>query len=165
MSKKRRKRRPRPAPAKPPAADSAAAKAPPAPRRRRAQPLDDERPPAPWGSFPLVELVVLVALVMLVAGFVIQGQRGTVLIGVGLVLGALAGIELSIREHFAGYRSHTLVLSGALAVAVLGALAFLTGGSVWLPLALAAAIAVFALAAWGLTRAFTRRSGQAFKVR
>ena len=57
---------------------------------------------------------------MLVAGFVVQGGRGPVLIGVGLVLGALAGLELSIREHFAGYRSHTLVLSGALAVAVLG---------------------------------------------
>ncbi len=84
------------------------------------------------------------------------------MIGVGLVLGALAGLELSIREHFAGYRSHTLVLSGALAVAVLAGLAFLT---LWLPIALAAASAAFALAAWGLTRAFRRRSGQAFKVR
>ena len=163
MSRKRRKRRPRPAPAKAPAGEPAAAKAPATARRRKPRSLD-ERPPAPWGSFPLVELVVLVALVMLVAGFVVQGQRGSAMIGVGLVLGALAGVELSIREHFAGYRSHTLVLSGALAVAVLGALAFLTP-SVWLPLALVAAIAAFALAAWALTRAFRRRSGQAFKVR
>ena len=161
MSKKRRKRRPPPAPAKTPAAEPAAAKTPAAPRRRPAPGLD-ERPPAPWGSFPLVELVVLVAIVMLVGGLVIQGGRGPVMIGVGLVLGALAGLELSIREHFAGYRSHTLVLSGAVAVAVLGGLAFLT---LWLPLALAAAFAAFALAAWGLTRAFRRRSGQAFKVR
>jgi hypothetical protein len=159
--RRRRKRRPRPAPAKMPAAEPAAAKTPAAPQRRRAPALD-ERPPAPWGSFPLVELVVLVAIVMLVGGLVIQGGRGPVMIGVGLVLGALAGLELSIREHFAGYRSHTLVLSGAVAVAVLGGLAFLTP---WLPLALAAASAVFALAAWGLTRAFRRRSGQAFKVR
>jgi hypothetical protein len=163
MSKKRRKRRPRPAPANTPGAESTVAT--PAPRRRRARALDDERPPAPWGSFPLVELVVLVAIVMLVAGFFVQGGRGPVLIGVGLVLGALAGLELSVREHFAGYRSHTLVLAGALAVAVLGGLAFLSGGAVWLPVALAAAVAVFALAAWGLTRAFRRRSGQAFKVR
>ena len=159
--RRRRKRRPRPGPAKMPAAEPAAAKTPPAPRRRRAATLD-ERPPAPWGSFPLVELVVLVAIVMLVGGLVIPGGRGPVMIGVGLVLGALAGLELSIREHFAGYRSHTLVLSGAVAVAVLGGLAFLT---LWLPLALAAAFAAFALAAWGLTRAFRRRSGQAFKVR
>jgi hypothetical protein len=105
-----------------------------------------------------------VALVMLVGGLIVQGARGSVMIGVGLVLGALAGVELSIREHFAGYRSHTMVLSGALAVAVLGTLAFLVP-SIWLPAALAAALAVFALAAWGLTRAFRRRSGQAFKLR
>ena len=154
--RRRRKRRPRPAPAK-----TAAAKTPAATPRRRAPALD-ERPRAPWGSFPLVELVVLVAIVMLVGGLVIQGGRGPVMIGVGLVLGALAGLELSIREHFAGYRSHTLVLSGAVAVAVLAGLAFLT---LWLPLALAVAIAAFALAAWRLTRAFRRRSGQAFKVR
>jgi hypothetical protein len=159
--RRRRKRRPRPAPAKTPAAEPAAPKTPAASPRRRAPALD-ERPRAPWGSFPLVELVVLVAIVMLVGGLAIQGGRGPVMIGVGLVLGTLAGLELSIREHFAGYRSHTLVLSGALAVAVLAGLAFLT---LWLPLALALAIAAFALAAWGLTRAFRRRSGQAFKVR
>jgi hypothetical protein len=163
MTKKRRKRRPRPAPVSASAAEPAEAKTPSAPRRRRARALDD-RPPAPWGSFPLVELVVLVALVMLVGGLIVQGSQGSVMIAVGLVLGTLAGLELSIREHFAGYRSHTLVLSGALAVVVLGALAFLVP-SVWLPLALAAALAAFGLAAWALTRAFRRRSGQAFKVR
>jgi hypothetical protein len=163
MRRKRRKRRPRLVSAKPPGGKPAAAKAP-APQRRRRTPDLDDRPPAPWGSFPLVELVVLVALVMLVAGFVVQGTRGTTMIGVGLALGALAGVELSIREHFAGYRSHTLVLSGALGVAVLVALALLAP-SVWLPAALAAALASFALASWALTRAFRRRSGQAFKLR
>ena len=155
MAKKRRKRRPRtvaPAPPK--------QRKPVEPAARRT--ARDEAPRAPWGSFPLVELVVLVAIVMLVGGLAIKGGRGPVMIGVGLVLGALAGLELSIREHFAGYRSHTLVLSGAVAVAMLGGLAFLT---LWLPLALAVAIAAFALAAWRLTRAFRRRSGQAFKVR
>jgi hypothetical protein len=160
--KKRRKRRPRPASAKGPATEPAAAKPSPAPRRRR--PLaPDARPQAPWGSFPLVELVVLVAIVMLVGGAVVQGRQGAVMIAVGLVLGALAGMELSIREHFAGYRSHTLVLSGAVGLAVLVALAYLV--PLWLPLALAVSVAAFALAAWGLTGAFRRRSGQAFKLR
>jgi hypothetical protein len=108
--------------------------------------------------------VVLVAIVMLIGGFAVQGDRGPVMIAVGLVLGALAGIELSIREHFAGYRSHTLLLSGAAAVAALAALAYLVPAA-WLPAALAVAGAVFALAAWALTGAFRRRSGQAFKVR
>jgi hypothetical protein len=162
MSKKR-KRRPRPAPARTPAAEPEAAKRSPAARRRR-PPALDERPPAPWGTFPLVELVVLVAIVMLVGGLVIRGGRGSVMIVVGLVLGALAGVELSIREHFAGYRSHTLLLSGAAGVAVLVGLASLAP-SLWFPLALAVAVAAFASAAWGLTRAFRRRSGQAFKAR
>ena len=74
MSKKRRKRRPRRAAAKAPAAEPAEAKAP-ATRPRRAPALD-ERPPAPWGSFPLVELVVLVAIVMLLGGFVDPGRAG-----------------------------------------------------------------------------------------
>jgi hypothetical protein len=162
-TKKRRKRRPRPAPVKGPAAEPAAAKPAPARRRRRPAALD-ERPRAPWGSFPLVELVVLVAIAMLIGGVVVRGGQGTVMIAVGLALGALAGIELSVREHFAGYRSHTLLLSGAAGVAVLVGLASLVP-SLWFPLALAAAAAAFTLVAWGLTRAFRRRSGQAFKVR
>jgi hypothetical protein len=139
------------------------AKPPPASRRRR-PPALDERPPAPWGRFPLVELVVLVAIAMLVGGVAVRGGRGAAMIAVGLVLGALAGIELSIREHFAGYRSHTLLLSGATGVALLVALASLTP-SLQLPFALALALAAFAIAAWGLTRAFRRRSGRTFKVR
>ena len=45
-----------------------------------------------------------------------------VAIAVGVVLGCLAGLELSLREHFAGYRSHTTLLAGTafvLTVAVL----------------------------------------------
>ena len=155
MSKARRKQRQRSA-ARRPLADPAAAPAPRAPR-------GEERPPAPWGSFPLVELVVLVALVMLVAGFVVQGTRGTVLLATGLVLGSLAGLELAIREHLAGYRSHTLLLAAAGAVAAMLGLAYL--GDVAPPLAFAAAAAVFGLLALALTRAFRARTGQAFKLR
>jgi hypothetical protein len=80
------------------------------------------------------------------------------------VLGSLAGLELSVREHFAGYRSHTLLLAGATAVAVLAALFF---GELLPPLGrIAAAAAVFGIAAWWLTGAFQRRSGgYAFRVR
>src|SRR5439155_15332426 len=38
----------------------------PAPRRRRPGKTSfEDRPPAPWGKFPLVEIVVLIALVLL----------------------------------------------------------------------------------------------------
>jgi hypothetical protein len=124
----------------------------------------DERPPAPWGSFPLVELVILVGLVMLIAGFIVQGSRGVLMIGTGAALCSLGGLELSIREHFAGYRSHTFLLAAAVSVAVLAALFYFTPGlSPLLRVALAGL--AFAGVAWGLMRAFRRRSGLAFKLR
>jgi hypothetical protein len=152
--KRRRRRTPKPAATPPP-------KDPPATR----QTARGERPPAPWGSFPLVELVILVALVMLFAGFFVQGDRGVVLIGTGLALGSLAGLELSIREHFAGYRSHTILLSAAIAIGALAALFALAPGGLP-PLArIAVAAALFALAFWFFQRAFRRRSGGlAFRV-
>src|SRR6476469_6902499 len=115
MAKKRRKPRPRRPPAAAPTATQAPtpAKAPTRPAKAPRGPIDQERPPAPWGSFPLVEIIVLVALVMLVVGFFVGGTRGPALLGTGLALGSLAGLELSIREHFGGYRSHTLLLAGA----------------------------------------------------
>ena len=52
-------------------------------------------------------------------------RHGRTLLALGFALGALGGLDTAVREHFAGYRSHTLVLAAfpAVAVAVLGALA------------------------------------------
>jgi hypothetical protein len=136
----------------------------PPPRRRPRYRDPDERPKAPWSPFPLVELVVLLALVLLVAGFAVRGHRGTVMIAAGLVLGTLAGLELSIREHFAGYRSHTALLAGATALAVLVGLSLLVPG-IPVIVRLILALVVFAAAARGLIRIFQRRSGLSFKFR
>lgn len=129
----------------------------PATARRRGE---DERPPAPWGDFPLVELAVLAGLIMLVVGFfVVGGERGPILIAAGLALGSIGGLDLSIREHFSGYQSHTMILAGVPALLVLAAL-FYAGPDGLPPVARAAiAIAVFAIAAYLLSRAFSRRSG------
>lgn len=124
----------------------------------------EERPKAPWAPFPLVELVVLIALILLVGGFVIRGHRGTVMIGAGLVLGTLAGLELSIREHLTGYRSHTALLAGAVALAVLVGLTVLAPGIPTI-IRLVLAAGAFAAAAWFLVRVFQRRSGLSFKFR
>lgn len=85
------------------------------------------------------------------------------MIGVGLVLGSLAGLELSVREHFAGYRSHTLLLTVAAGVGTL-ALLLVIGLT---PIAgLAIGLAVAGFTALLLVRAFRRRSGgAAFKLR
>jgi len=151
MSKQRRKQRQR----------AAARPLSPAPAPRRLP--GEERPPAPWGSFPLVEIAVVVALVMLVAGFFVGGPRGSMLLGIGLALGSLAGLELSLREHLAGYRSHTLLLAAAGAVGTMLALAYLAKLAAGVALAVAAA--VFGSLALLLTRLFKARTGQAFKLR
>ncbi len=119
-----------------------------------------ERPSAPWGSFPLAELIVLVGIVMLVIG--LAGQNPTA-IGVGLVLGALGGLEVSVREHFAGYRSHTTLLAGTVFVLTVGALFYLAG--LVLAICLGVGAAIFVVAFLVLRRAFQRASGGlSFKV-
>ncbi len=166
-SKKRRKRRPRKPPPKPAesgASDASVQKESSLPVRRRRAASLDQRPPAPWGNVPLVELVVLGGIVLLVVGFVVGGSSGTVMIAAGAVLCSIAGLELSIREHFGGFRSHTFLLSGAAAVAVLAGLYFLVP-SLWLPIALAISLLGFATMAIFLTRVFQRRSGRTFKLR
>jgi hypothetical protein len=164
-SKQRRKQRQRAAADAPRQAVSGAA-ADEAVRRRAAARArgGDDRPPAPWGSFPLVEIAVLVALVLLVVGFFfVEGQRGSVLVGTGLALGSLAGLELSIREHFAGFRSHTALLAGAAGLVAMVALAY--AAEVTVGVSLAVAVLVFGATAFLLARAFRARTGQMFKLR
>jgi hypothetical protein len=129
-------------------------------RRRRGRPTIDERPPAPWGKFPLVELVVLLALIMLPLSFVVGGTRGNVMLTAALALGSLAGLELSIREHFSGYRSHTTLLAGASAFASIAVVFFAGGrGDVSRALMLPVGGLVFLGAFWFFREAFKRRSG------
>jgi hypothetical protein len=124
-----------------------------APRRPRR-----ERPPAPWGRFPLVELVVLIGLILLITGFFVGEGRGAVMIACGLTLASLAGLELSIREHVAGYTSHTTVLAGAVTVVALAAGYFLLPGDL-LGLNMLIGVLVFGIAFYGFRELFKRKSG------
>jgi hypothetical protein len=75
-------------------------------------------PRAPWGNFPLSELLVLLAVGCGVAGFVEWGTtRGAWLVVAATVLGCLAGAELCLREHLSGRRSRSGVLATAAAAA------------------------------------------------
>jgi uncharacterized integral membrane protein len=120
----------------------------------------DERPPAPWGSFPLAELTVLTGIVLLVYGLAGGNPKA---LGVGVALAALGGLEVSVREHFAGYRSHTTLLAGAVFVLVVGGLFYLAG--LILAICLAAGAVAFLAAFLALRRSFRRASGgYSFKV-
>ncbi|HEX2126190.1 MAG TPA: hypothetical protein VHF45_06495 [Thermoleophilaceae bacterium] len=125
-------------------------------RARRGRPTIDERPEAPWGRFPLVEIAVFIAIVLFVVGLVVGGSDGRILVAGALALGSLGGLELSIREHFAGYRSHTTLLAAACAFLAMVATAFAAGD---LAPAVPVAGVVFMGTWWALREAFKRRSG------
>ncbi len=84
------------------------------PRARPGRTSIDERPPPLWGSFPLTELVTLGGIVLMVWGF-FSGPEGDgqARIAAGLAIASLAGLELAVREHVTGYRSHTTMLAAA----------------------------------------------------
>src|SRR4051812_11053610 len=84
-----------------------------------------ERPRPPWHPVPLVELCVLVGLVLVVLGALRLDERnGRVMIVMGMALASLGGLDTAVREHFAGFRSHSTLLAGLPAVVVAAALAF-----------------------------------------
>lgn len=114
----------------------------------------DERPPAPWGNVPLAELVILAGIVALAIGAI--GGHPT-MIGVGVALAALGGLEVAVREHFAGYRSHTTLLAGAAFVSTTG-LVFYAADQI-LAVALAIGALAFAITFYFARRAFQRASG------
>lgn len=148
------------APPSPPAVERAGGDRPSAPAPPRTATYTSRRedaPPAPWAPFPLTELTILLSIILLVLGFAFAtGDRRAVLLGGGFVLVTLSAGELSFREHFAGYRSHSSLLAGL--VAVLVAIPFYVAGvsqNVIPPIALVAGLAAFFL----FRRAFVRRSG------
>ena len=147
-------------------------------RRNRAEPGERpaservrrgrERPPAPWGSFPLTELVVLLAVGLGIAGLIVglDEARGRTMLLASVALGSLGDLELTVRDHFAGYRSHTTLLAAAgaaLSVLVLSVVLLLVAPALAIEIVLLADLAlgtlVFTLAFQRLRRLFQRRSG------
>jgi hypothetical protein len=128
----------------------------PAPRpRARARPPASDRPPAPWGSFPLSELIILAGIVVLVWGVVsAAGER----IAGGLVLASLGGGELALREHLGGFRSHSALLAGTATFAVVTVIVVALGPvKMWV--ALLAGVVVFGATFYWMRELFKRRSG------
>jgi hypothetical protein len=142
--------------ASPPVADPAAPAPRPAPPRSRRARLE-EAPKAPWHPFPLIELTILGGIVLMLLGLLGVAHNRKAFIFCGLALVGVASLELSLREHFAGYRSHSSLLAGAAVVLVIAPLALFTGLS---KLALIiVGVVVFAVCFWLLRGVFLRRTG------
>jgi hypothetical protein len=134
----------------------------PEPARRRdpnRRPKLDERPPPLWAPFPLTELLVLAGLVLMAWGFLEGGgQAANAKLAAGLAIASLSGLELAIREHVTGFRSHTTLLSGAIAIVTILTLGLGLGLNMLGPLLIAALLA-FVGSFFVLRRLFKRRSG------
>jgi len=133
-----------------------AATAEPRARPRPGRP-SAERPRAPWGSFPLSELVILVGIVLILWGAA-RGSGGEEMLAAGLVIASLGGGELALREHMAGYRSHSSLLAGVAAFVAVTIVALGLGPvKVWVLAGLG--IAVFGGTFYAMRELFKRRSG------
>ena len=144
-------------------ADAASARAPSAtspaarPRPRPARRLR-ERPPAPWGSFPLSELIILAGIVVLVWGLLSGATAARNAWPAGWCWRSLGGGELALREHLGGFRSHSALLAGVATFVVVTVIVVALGPvKTWVDLG--AGVVVFGASFYWLRELFRRRSG------
>jgi hypothetical protein len=110
-----RKRRPS-AQAASASAPARVARAEPAPTGgAKAKPASaGERPQAPWHPLPLSELLILIGAIGTVVGIARLGNgaaQDAPLLFAGLAAVMIGTIEVTLREHRSGYRSHMLLLA------------------------------------------------------
>lgn len=131
----------------------------PEPRPRPGRVSAEQRPPPLWAPFPLTELVILVGIVLMAWGLLSGGgQAGSRRLAAGLAVASLAGLELAVREHVTGFRSHSALLAGGAAIAVMVA----SGLGLRLNplgLVLIAGAVTFVAAFWALRKLFQAKSG------
>jgi hypothetical protein len=130
----------------------------PAAKARPGRVSADERPPPIWAPFPLTELVTLAGIVLMAWGLASGGTEGNRRLAAGLAIASLAGLELAVREHVTGFRSHSALLAGAVAIFVMVALGL---GVRLNPLGLVviAGATAFGVSFWALRRLFQIKSG------
>ena len=120
-------------------------------RGRRQLGREGERPESPFGGLPVSEVAILAGMAGAVIGFLNGGGPALV---VGLIVCALGVCEITAREHFSGYRSHTALLAGIPAVATEAGLVALFGEPTQRGLLLVVVVPVFSILFWLLRRRF-----------
>lgn len=112
---------------------------------------EGERPEGPFGGLPISELAIFAGLIAAIVGF-LEGARAPLI--VGLVVCALGVLEVTAREHFSGYRSHTVLLAAVPAIAVEVGVVVAFGEPRQRALLLVAVVPVFSILFWLLRRRF-----------
>jgi hypothetical protein len=120
-------------------------------RGRRQLGREGERPESPFGGLPISELAILAGFVGVVVGVT---QGGGPALFVGIIVCALGVVEVTAREHFAGYRSHTALLSAIPAVGLEAGIVAVFGEPRQRALLLVVVVPVFVGLFWLLRRKF-----------
>jgi hypothetical protein len=120
-------------------------------RARRQLGAEGERPQGLFGGMPVSEIAILAGLVGAVIGFATSNRAALV---VGVVVCALGVCEVTGREHFTGYRSHTSLLAGIPAVLVGAGVAALIGDPKNRAWVLAIVVPLYAILFFALRRQF-----------
>jgi hypothetical protein len=130
-----------------------AAAAEPAPRHASRLDVRDgiPRPDAIWAPFPLTEIGMAVGIALFLGGF---ASSNTWLLTIGVAVLSIVVAELCLREHFSGFRSHSVLL-GLLPVTTAHMLVVLLVTNGWRgPVVLLADLAIAAGLAWWLRERF-----------
>jgi hypothetical protein len=110
-----------------------------------------ERPPSPFGGLPVSEVAIFAGAVGLIVGLI---QRGGPALVVGVIVCTLGVLEVTSREHFSGYRSHTTLLAAIPAVGLEVAVVALIGAPRQRLLLLLVIVPVYAVVFWSLRKRF-----------
>ena len=110
-----------------------------------------ERPASPFGGLPVSEIAIFAGIVGLVIGLITNGKPAMV---VGAIVCGLGVTEVTAREHFSGFRSHSTLLAAVPAVVVEVAYALFVGVPAQRALLVVPLIAIWAPCFWLLRRTF-----------
>ena len=110
-----------------------------------------ERPRSPFGGLPVAEIAIFIGVVVLVIGVI---DHATVALIGGVVICLFGVVEVTTREHFSGYRSHTVLLAAIPAVAAEFVIALTVGTPAVRALLLVPVGVVFAICAYFLRKRF-----------
>ncbi len=72
---------------------------------------DGERPRPPWYPLPLSELLILVGGIGVIVAWGRGIQSEGTLLAASIAAVVIGTIEVTLREHLSGYRSHTVMLA------------------------------------------------------
>lgn len=118
---------------------------------RRAPGTVGERPASPFGGLPASELAIAIGLVGVVVGYFDSNAVAAV---TGAVVCGLGVLEVTAREHFSGFRSHSMLLAGFPAVILETLLVVLFGEPSDRMLLFLPIVPVFGICFWLLRQRF-----------